>query len=397
MAKNKVVVIIPTYNESGNVSAVTRSLGQVFRTLPTYNCSILFVDDQSPDGTGQEIRTLMHQFTFVHLLSNKRKGGLGHAYKKGMQYAMTKLDGNILVQFDADLSHDPSKIPLMLSSIEQGSGMVMGSRYMAGGAIPENWPFYRKFLSIIGNLFIRVVMLNFSLTDWTTGYRAIRADVVEAILPLMHNSAFNGYTWQIGFLVKTLQKSYIVTEVPFRFQDRTLGHSKLGPEYIVNTLSYIMQVRFSQILHSRILKFVLVGGFGSVVQLIFLHLYRAIFQSPLGPLSAYQIALVLAIETAIISNFTWSNLWTFRDRKLTPRQIPLKFLQFNAASGGSLLIQFVLASIGERTIGLFTVFSYTLWGRTLTIDTGLLYAVAGILVGMFWNFFAYSHLVWQKK
>lgn len=397
MSKPKVVIVIPTYNEAKNVTATTLALIKVFRSINNFDMHILFVDDNSPDGTRMMIEQLMKKYLFVHLLNNKRKGGLGHAYKKGFLYALEKLNAHILFEFDADLQHDPAIIPPMLSEISSGADLVLGSRYIKDGGIPQTWPWYRKFLSIAGNIYIRIVMGNFKVHDWTTGYRAITHQLVEAILPHMNNNAFSGYAWQIGFLVKSIQERYKVVEVPFVFRDRTHGRSKLGPEYIFNTMSYIMKVRFNQILHSRILKFVLVGGFGSLVQLIALHFYRILFTSSLGPLTPYQISLMLAIETAIVSNFTWSNLWTFKDRKLKAAQIPLKFLQFNLASGGSLLIQFLIASLGERLIGLYTVMEFSLASLTISLDTGLLYAVTGILVGMFWNFFAYSHLVWKKK
>ena len=160
----RVVVIIPTYNEKGNVTPVTQALSNVFKTLKNYDPYILFVDDQSPDGTSKVIKSLINKYSFVKLLENKRKGGLGHAYKKGMIYALDKLKADIVFEFDADLSHDPSKIPLMLGSIESGSQLVLGSRYMVGGGIPSNWPWYRKFLSVIGNIFIRFVM-NFSIVS----------------------------------------------------------------------------------------------------------------------------------------------------------------------------------------------------------------------------------------
>lgn len=384
----RVVVIIPTYNESGNVAPVTQALGKVFTTLkPKYEPLILFVDDQSPDGTSRVIKTLIKKYPYVKLHENKRKGGLGHAYKKGMIYALDKLKADIVFEFDADLSHDPSKIPLMLDSVESGSQLVLGSRYMAGGGIPANWPWYRKFLSVIGNLFIRFVMGNFKIRDWTTGYRAITREVVEKIVPELSHHAFQGYTWQIGFLVKTLQSGYTVTEVPFYFRDRELGHSKLGPEYIINTMRYIMKVRINQLLHSRILKFLLVGGTGALIQFTALHFYRRVMP--------FQLAFFLAIETSILSNFTWNNLWTFKDRKLKTIQIPAKFLQFNLASGGSILIQQAIAFFGERFIGLYTLFGIP--GTPYTIDTGAMFAATGILIGMFWNFFAYSHIIWKKK
>lgn len=141
------------------------------------------------------------------------------------------------------------------------------------------------------------------------------------------------------------------------------------------------------LLKSRILKFVMVGGTGALIQFVALHFYRQVI--------SFQLAFFLAIETSILSNFTWNNLWTFKDRKLKPIQIPLKFLQFNLASGGSILIQQTIAFFGERFIGLYTLFTIPM--TPFTLDTGAMFAVAGIFIGMFWNFFAYSHIIWRKK
>jgi len=385
---NKVVVVIPTYNEAGNVDPVTTALGKVFRQCPAYNMHILFVDDSSPDGTSHKIDKLIRKYPFVHILNNKRKGGLGHAYKKGFMFAIDRLKADIIFEFDADLQHDETIIPAMLSSIESGADLVLGSRYIKGGGIPKAWPWFRKFLSVMGNQFIRFVMGNFKVHDWTTGYRAIRTPIVQDILRIMHNTAFQGYTWQIGFLVKTIQKGYKVSEVPFHFRDRTSGHSKLGPEYIYNTMRYIMKARIEEIMKSRVFKFLIVGGLGSVVQFTFLYLYRKFIPS-------YQLSNFLSIETAIVSNFIFSNLWTFADRKLSAIQIPVKFLQFNLASAGSIVIQQLVAFVGEKLIGLFMLFTVPF--INLPVDTGVMYAVTGILIGMFWNFFAYSHFVWKKK
>lgn len=386
--KTKVVIVIPTYNEANNVRSVTEALATVFKQCPSYDMHILFVDDGSPDGTAQEIGKLFKKYPFVHILNNKRKGGLGHAYKKGFVLAMDKYKADILFEFDADLQHDPKIIPSMLKAVEAGADLVLGSRYMAGGGIPSTWPWYRKFLSIVGNIYIRVIMGNFKIHDWTTGYRAIKTALARDILQAMHNAVFQGYTWQIGFLVKTIQKGYRVSEVPFVFRDRTLGHSKLGPEYIINTMRYIMKTRASEIMNSRVFKFIVVGGFGSVIQFSFLYLYRQF-------IPAYQLAIFLSIETAVVSNFILSNLWTFADRKLKASQIPGKFIQFNLASAGSIVIQQIVAFLGEKLIGLRPLFTVPV--IHLGVDTGVMFAVFGILVGMFWNFFAYSHLVWKKK
>lgn len=397
MKTNRVVVIIPTYNEAGNVLPVTLALAKVFRQCQDYDMHILFVDDNSPDGTARQIEKLIKQYHFVHILNNKRKAGLGHAYKKGFAVATHKYKADILFEFDADLQHDPSIIPTMLDSIAGGSDLVLGSRYIPGGGIPRAWPWYRKFLSIVGNIYIRLVMGNFKVHDWTTGYRAVTTAVVTDIIRSMNNSAFHGYAWQIGFLVKTIQKGYRVAEVPFHFRDRTAGHSKLGPEYIFNTMRYIMKVRLSQILRSRVFKFIVVGGLGTVIQLLSLQLWRVIVPSGIayGVVTSFQIAFFLAIETAIVSNFTFSNLWTFSDRKLKATQVPAKFLAFNLTSGGSIIIQQIVAILGERFIGLFPLFVLPIIAKS--VDTGTMYAVIGIFIGLFWNFFAYNHFIWKKK
>lgn len=148
-----------------------------------------------------------------------------------------------------------------------------------------------------------------------------------------------------------------------------------------------MKTRIQEIFKSRIFKFLITGGTGTIVQIIALYFYRM----GLG----YQIANFISIETAIVSNFTLSNLWTFSDRRLLVVQIPGKFLQFNLASAGSILIQMIIAFMGEKFIGLHTLFIVPIAG--INVDTGMTFSIVGILVGMFWNFFAYSRFVWKKK
>lgn len=383
----KTVIIIPTYNEKNNIVPTTKAVLSAAKKSPKNNLHILFVDDNSPDKTADEVRKLMNGRPQVHLLLNKKKGGLGKAYKKGMIYALDKLKADVVFEFDADLSHDPDKIPQMLAKVADGYDLVLGSRYIKGGGIPENWGIHRKFLSIAGNLTARLILTNFSIKDWTTGYRAIKKEVIESVVPQLNSKKFSGYTWQIGFLHKTVRSGFKVAEVPFKFQDRTWGRSKLGPEYIINTLSYILKERTMEIINSRIFKFAVVGGVGAFVQLASLQIWRQFFP--------FQLAFFLAIETAIVSNFIWNNVWTFSDRKLKTGAIPGKFLQFNLTSAGSILIQQAIALVGERFIGLFPLFVLPV--INFVVDTGTMYAVIGIGAGMFWNFFAYNRFIWRAK
>ncbi len=381
------VVIIPTYNERDNIAKVLPLLLEVFATTPTWKMSALVVDDTSPDKTYEVVKEFSRHHSQVKLLINQQKAGLGAAYLKGMAYAFETMKADVVFEFDADLSHDARKIPEFLKRLDNGYDMVLGSRYIKGGSIPQDWGLDRKFLSIVGNLFITVILTDFRIKDWTGGFRAITRKVYDAVVPELQSEGFSGYTFQIGFLHKAVRKGFKITEVPFQFVDRTKGYSKLGSEYFKNALMYIMKARLQEILEMRLFKFVVVGGMGALVQLLTLQLWRLVLP--------YQVAFFLAIECAVVSNFILSNLWTFADRKLAAHQIPGKFVQFNLASAGSIIIQQVIAFIGEFAIGLFTLFTLPI--LNLEVDTGMMYAVVGILIGMFWNFFAYNTFIWKKK
>ena len=205
-----------------------------------------------------------------------------------------------------------------------------------------------------------------------------------------------GYTFQIGFLNNAVRKGFKVKEVPFKFVDRTIGESKLGAEYIKNTLLYIFKIRVDDVLNNRIFKFAFVGGLGTVVQLTTLTLLRLVIPTfKYLIFSNFLVATLLSIETAIASNFILNNLWTFADRKLESNQVLGKFLAFNAASLGSVIIQLIINTLGENVIGLHDLFVVPVVG--FAIDTGMLFAICGIGIGLFWNFFAYNFFIWKKK
>jgi len=387
MKQQKAIVIIPTYNERGNIENTINALQEVFKTVDNWDLHVLVVDDTSPDKTYELVQKLQQKWSNLHLLINKEKAGLGAAYIKGMDMAFGELKANLVFEFDADLSHNPKKIPEMLKAIDDGADFVVGSRYIKGGSIPQDWGWHRKMLSVCGNLVIRLILGNFSIADWTSGYRAISKKVFKQVGPEMRGERFSGYTFQVGFMHKTVKKGFKVVEVPFHFKDRVVGSSKIGPEFIINNMIYLLKVRAQEIIENRIFKFVVVGSIGAMTQLISLQLFRLIL--------AFQVANFLAIETAVLANFILSNLWTFSDRKLAAKQIPGKFIQFNIASTGSILIQLVIAFLGETFIGIIDLFRLPIIG--MMIDTGLVYSVVGILVGMFWNFFAYNFFIWKKK
>jgi dolichol-phosphate mannosyltransferase len=381
------VIIIPTYNERKNISPLIDEVLKDTKEIKNFRISILVVDDTSPDGTAEVIRKKQKKNKSIHLLVNPKKLGLGAAYLKGMDYAVNELKADVMIEMDADFSHDSKKLKELLAKIDEGYDMVLGSRYVRGGSIPEDWGLHRKFLSRVGNLFIQTLMFNFRVKDWTGGFRAIKKEVYKAVKDELVGERFHGYTFQIGFLHKAIGKGYKVAEVPFHFIDRKIGISKLGPDYLVNALMYVFKARLLEVMRSRFLKFAVVGGIGALVQLVSLQAYRGDF--------AFQLAFFLSIESAIVSNFILNNLWTYKDKRLKLFQIPVKFLQFNLASAGSIVIQQVIAFLGETFIGLRPLFDVPV--INFNFDTGTLFAVIGILIGMFWNFFAYNKFIWKIK
>ena len=392
----KAVLIIPTYNEAQNISRLVPVLLNVFEKCSGFEMHILVVDDTSPDGTADVVRTFSKKYSNVHLLVNAKKNGLGAAYLVGMTEAFSSLKADIVFQFDADLSHDPQKIPDFLKKINEGYDLVLGSRYIAGGSIPSNWGFHRKFLSVVGNLFIQFVLTNFSVRDWTTGYRALTREVFDRVGPEMKHDRFSGYTFQIGFLHKTVRKGFKIAEVPFQFIDREIGHSKLGAEYIKNTLLYILKVRLQEILAWRFFKFAVVGFIGFFINTLGLFLFARL---PVVANIAEQLhkvfnqdfintsgmASALGAECAIVSNFILNNVWTFKDRKITSKWLLVpKFLQFNISSVGAVLIQFFVVGLGTSITGQ-TAVSRFFW---LVVATAL---------GMILNFTIYNKFIWKVK
>lgn len=396
----KAIIIIPTYNEAKALPVTLEEVFKVISHISSWQIEILIVDDTSPDKTYEIVKALQIHEPKLHLLVNPTKSGLGGAYLKGMAKAFLELNADAVFEFDADLSHDPTKIPSMLAKLDEGYDMVLGSRYIPGGGIPENWGWHRTFLSVMGNLTVKIILTNFSITDWTGGFRAITRKTYLAVVPFLKADKFSGYTFQMGFLQTAVKLGFKITEVPFYFKDRTLGKSKIGPEYIKNALLFLIKYRLKEIMEMRLFKFAIVGGTTAVFQLLTLAIFRSILapwsnQSWFGFLTPFSIATFIAIEMAVVANFSLSNLWTFADRKLNLTEIPAKFLQFNLASAGSIIIQMLVAFLSEKIIGLRPLFVLPVINKV--IDSGTIFAIGGILIGMFWNFFAYTKIVWRQK
>jgi len=340
----KAVIVIPTYNEKENIGPLLDAIvGNIFPKIKNYKMQIVVVDDNSPDGTAKVVEAKKKNNNDIHLITGKKEG-LGKAYVRGMNYAVEKLNADILFEMDADGQHEPKEIPNFLKKIDEGHDIVLGTRYSGGGSIPPNWPIQRKVFSILGNLIVRTILGRFSLHDWTGGYRAFNKKVFEKGKGYM--GSYKGYTFQVAFLHKSLQKGFRAAEIPINFQDRKLGHSKIAPsEFIVDLLKYLIVERFLEILKSPFPKYGLTGVVGYLINAISLELLT---KAGLHP----GIAAMIGAELSIIWNFTLNNLWSFRGHTIShPYALLSKFFQFNLVSAGSLIIITTIVSIGTHLFG----------------------------------------------
>jgi len=230
----KVAVIIPTYNEKENIRRLIPKIEAVFKTNHILG-QIFVVDDNSPDGTKLAAELLAKVYRNIQVISRSSKMGIGSAYKEGFKHAI-RLGNDILIEMDADLSHNPRYIPDLLSKLEEGYDIALGSRYAPRGGI-RNWSFIRRLVSKGAN-FLAIKLLRLHATDATGGYRAYRRNVLAKIN--LSKIKSDGYAFQVDMIHSAQKKSFKIGEVPIIFVDRTMGKSKLGKREIINFAKFVL-------------------------------------------------------------------------------------------------------------------------------------------------------------
>lgn len=372
----KVVIVIPTYNEAESTPKMVEALAEVLPRIETHQTEVLYVDDSSPDGTADIVRKLQVQHKWLHLLVNPKKGGLGAAYAAGMRYAMEKLQADWLMEFDADFQHPPADIPRLIAEIDRGYDYILGSRYIPGGSIPASWGLDRKFLSVVGNLVARVFLVLPNLHDVTGGFKLSR---VKGFMDEFDFSSLlsQSFAYKIHLLFYMVQKGAQIKEVPFHFGSRDTGESKIIKNEMRETLRVIFLLQWTNPKIRRFFKFGLVGLLGLFIQ-------TAIFEI-LGlrlKLLSPATATVLGAEAAIVSNFIFNNLWTFKDYQISGLKIIAKFVQFNLTSLLAIVIQFVIMSAGE----------FFAAGNDWILRG---FFATAIVIVIFTNYFIYNRFIWR--
>ncbi len=231
--EDKVLIIVPTYNERENIAAL---LERVFEHLP--EAHVLFVDDNSPDGTGELADELAARDDRVQVMHRPGKMGLGTAYVAGFRHGLAR-DYEYLFEMDADFSHDPKYLPGMLALARDGADLVLGSRNIPGGGT-ENWAPWRKVLSRGGSTYARTV-LGVGVNDLTGGFKCFRRRVLETLdLDAVRSE---GYSFQIEMTYRAVRKGFTVKETPIIFVDRREGQSKMSRDIFLEAIWMVWKLR----------------------------------------------------------------------------------------------------------------------------------------------------------
>lgn len=356
----ELTVVVPTFNEATNVVALLRRVDGALAGRVDYE--VVVVDDNSPDGTADVVRSLQGAYP-VRVIVRKNERGLASAVIEGFRQAQ----GEVVGVIDADLQHPPEKLPELLQKVREGADVVVASRYESGGAI-EGWTLGRKIVSRGARLLAYLVTPSSRCSrDPMSGFFLLRRSAIEGVdlRPI-------GYKILLEILVRGNVRS--VASVPFSFADREAGQSKYGVSEQVNYLRHLARLMPADRSLGRFLKFCLVGGSGVMVNMGLLWLLTeaaGVF---------YLASSAVAVECAILNNFLWNDVWTFRDRRADGWPARLgRLARFNLVS---------LAGLGLNVL--------VLW--LFTERMGVYYLLSnliGIAAATMWNFLVNSRWTWK--
>ncbi|MBI2596183.1 glycosyltransferase [Candidatus Daviesbacteria bacterium] len=392
MAK-KIVIVLPTYNERNSLKKFIDEVFEQGRNLPGYNIEILISDSKSPDGTGELAESLSRKDPRIHVIKVGR--GLGVGLIEGHNYSLKKLKPDIMVQLDADGQVQADVLPRLINTLGEGYDFVFGSRFVKGGK--NKLSFQRRLFSAGASLICRLIMGPFSIKEFTNSARAFTPALFKKInlerLPWREQT----FIVQPAFLNEAILAGAKYKEVPLVFRNRHEGYSKNKVvNYTYDVITYSLDARlhkwgidFPLFYYSRraktIIKFAIVGFIGVAVDFIFYNF----FISFLGFRPA--TAKGFSTEIAILNNFSFNNIWTFRHRK-TKSTFWQKLGIFNLVSLGGLAISVLIIK-----------FLHVVYGDGFVLFLGIkiafynLYFFATLPPVLIWNFTVNHFITWKHE
>ena len=388
MPKKRVVNIIATYNEKENIGLMLEALQKIAKENPKYDFKHLVVDDLSPDGTGEIAKKYQKKDSNIHLITGPKKG-LGYALIRGYQYAQKKLGADVIVPNDCDFSFEPKRTIDLLKKIDEGYDVVVGSRHVGKGGT-EGWSFFRKLNHWISNVFFATYVAGITeVKDHNGNFKAIRVKNVLDKVPLekmLKEGKVKGFGFQAYILYELSKVTDKFNEVPVVFKFRTRGEAKIGKKYLKSysrdvfeymKLAVLVRLERSQ----RFLKFVIVGTTGLVLQTTTYYLLAFVLK-----MARPSIATIIGGQLAVVSNFLFNNIWTFKEEKISRfSKLALKFLQFWLTSNFAVLVfQGGIVRIGETLVGQESILVH-------------FFFFLGLVVTLIWNYTIYNRFIWKTK
>lgn len=391
----KVVIVIPTYNEKENIEETLKGLEAEIKKVPRHQVEILVFDSNSPDGTAELVKKLAEKHPNIHVGQEREKSGLGGAYIQAMKYAMEQMKADVVFEYDADGSHLPKYILPMIKELEKGADVVVGSRYIPGGKMPDDWGFNRKLVSYLGNFIARAVLFTPQYHDMTSGFRGTKTKYLKQVdLDSLLSKQF-AYKLHVYYALHKLGAK--IVEYPIEFVDRSKGKSKFPRNNIRDSLRVVFTLRLRE--SQQFIKFGIVGFIGFIVNAVGIEVLRSLpaIEHLAAGFSQFKGVAVLGLlaapaswsgaggaELAIISNFSLNNIWTFKEKKIThPLKLALKFVQFNLTSIGAVVIQF--AAVGGATLS----FGDTRMVRQVAFFLALVFLIVP------YNYLMYTRIIWH--
>ena len=355
-----VAVVVPTLNEAANVEKLIAKLSVV---LAGRGWEVLFVDDNSADGTSELVRRIARESRHVRIVQRVGRRGLSSAVVEGILATAAP----IVAVMDGDLQHSEDALPRLIDAIaDDGADIAVGTRYVAGGGIGD-WDSDRARMSRLATRAGQIA-LGTDVSDPMSGFFAVRRDAFDRALPRLSAVGFK-------ILLDILASSPVplkVAEIPYQFRTREAGESKLGVRVIAEYAELIADKTIGRVVPVRLIKFLMVGGLG-----VFVHL--AVLRMILGAGSAFFTAQTAAVMTAIAFNFFLNNSFTYADRKLRGCRLFGGLASFYAISA--------LGAVANIGIGTWMAGQDERWWVA---------GVAGVVVGAIWNFAMSSALTWRK-
>lgn len=315
---NRAVIVIPTYNEAKNILRLLQAINRERNFISRPDIHVLVVDDSSPDGTARLVKNYSKMYPYVHLLADGAKEGLGKAYIRGFKYALKQLEADVVFEMDADFSHDPGLIPHFIKEIQNGADFVIGSRYIPGGAIPEEWPIIRKMNSKYGNVFARQIAGLSHIKDCTSGYRAMTKEILNKID--FSRMKVKGYSFQMNLLHEACKQGAVVSEIPLVFVDRVYGDSKIRVSDVVEFVLNAVSLGFPIIIYWKHLLF-------AYIFLVGLFLIGLSLNTPYEFLLGFLVLFSLFISAQSLFNL-YAMLFAWEDpEKIDNNRSPSEYIQ----------------------------------------------------------------------